>query len=78
VVGLDVVPTDCLAAHLAERLPDADARAEGESHVWGEVRNGNGERVLDGDFEKGFQTPAGAYGPDLILDIEGVEREDVV
>lgn len=23
-VGFDVVPTDCLGAHLAERLPDAD------------------------------------------------------
>jgi short subunit dehydrogenase-like uncharacterized protein len=81
--------------------PDAEARANGESRVWGEVRNGEGERavarlrgphtyaltvetalavaerVLNGDVETGFQTPAGAYGPDLILDVDGVEREDV-
>ncbi|MFC7193512.1 saccharopine dehydrogenase NADP-binding domain-containing protein [Halosimplex aquaticum] len=28
-VGFDVVPTDCLAAHLAERVPDADRIALG-------------------------------------------------
>jgi len=81
--------------------PDAEARTTGESYVWGEA-SGDGERavarlrgpqtyaltaetalatarrVLDGDAPTGFQTPAGAYGPDLILDVEGVEREDVV
>ncbi|MFC6755943.1 hypothetical protein ACFQER_03480 [Halomicroarcula sp. GCM10025894] len=35
-------------------------------------------RTLEGDAPAGYQTPAGAYGPDLILDVEGVEREDVV
>ncbi len=82
--------------------PDADERASGQSYVWGEVRNDDGDRAvsrlrgphtyaltvetalatarraLDGDAPAGFQTPAGAYGPDLILDVEGVEREDVV
>jgi len=92
--------------------PDEDDRAEGESYVWGEVRNGDGDRavsrlrcphtyaltvetalatvqrVLDGAespsdngeraLPVGFQTPAGAFGPDLILDVDGVEREDVV
>jgi len=82
--------------------PDADDRASGRSYVWGEVQNGDGdravsrlrgphtyaltvetalataERALDGDAPVGFQTPAGAYGPDLILEVEGVEREDVV
>jgi len=82
--------------------PDADERASGESFVRGEVRNGDGDRAvsrlraphtyaltvetalatarraLDGDAPTGFQTPGGAYGPDLILDVEGVEREDVV
>jgi len=82
--------------------PDADERASGRSYVWGEVRNGDGDRAvsrlrgphtyaltvetalatarraLDGDAPTGFQTPAGAYGPDLILDVGGVEREDVV
>jgi short subunit dehydrogenase-like uncharacterized protein len=82
--------------------PDADERAAGRSYVWGEVRNESGdravsrlrgphtyaltvetalataERVLSGNVPPGHQTPAGAYGPDLILDVEGVEREDVV
>ena len=35
-----------------------------------------GQRVVDGDAPTGFQTPAGAFGPDLILDVEGVERTD--
>jgi short subunit dehydrogenase-like uncharacterized protein len=34
------------------------------------------ERVLGGGAPAGFQTPAGAYGPDWILALEGVERED--
>jgi short subunit dehydrogenase-like uncharacterized protein len=34
------------------------------------------ERVLAGDSPAGFQTPAGAYGPDFILDLPGVRRED--
>jgi len=81
--------------------PDAQERATAHSYVWGEVRTDDGERavsrlrcphgyaltvetallcagrVLDGDAPPGFQTPAGAYGPDLILDVDGVEREDV-
>jgi len=82
--------------------PDASERANEESAVWGEARTDDGERVvsrlrcphtytttvetalavaervLDGDAPTGFQTPAGAYGPDLILDVPGTEREDVV
>ena len=34
------------------------------------------QRVLAGDSPPGFQTPAGAYGPDFILDLPGVRRED--
>lgn len=33
-------------------------------------------RVLDGDAPAGYQTPAGAFGPDLILAVEGTERTD--
>ncbi len=36
------------------------------------------ERILDGDAPVGFQTPAKAYGADMILEIPGVTREDVV
>ncbi len=32
--------------------------------------------VLDGKRKAGFQTPAGLYGPDLILEIDGVTRTD--
>lgn len=35
------------------------------------------ERVLKGDAPVGFQTPSRAYGADLILEIEGVKREDL-
>ncbi|REL32813.1 hypothetical protein DYD21_13380 [Rhodohalobacter sp. SW132] len=32
------------------------------------------QKVLSGDFKPGYQTPASAYGEDLILEIEGTER----
>ena len=35
------------------------------------------EKILAGNFCAGFQTPAKCYGADLILEIEGVKREDV-
>jgi len=34
-------------------------------------------RVLRGDLEVGFQTPARLYGPDFILAFAGVDREDL-
>ena len=34
-------------------------------------------RALGGDAPVGFQTPAMAYGPDLIMGIAGTQREDV-
>ena len=36
------------------------------------------QRILGGDATPGFQTPSTAYGPDLVFDVEGVIREDVV
>ncbi len=36
------------------------------------------EKILSGNFKTGFQTPAMAYGADLVLEIDGVERQDVV
>ena len=36
------------------------------------------ERVLAGERRAGFVTPAGLYGPDMVLEIEGVSREDLV
>jgi short subunit dehydrogenase-like uncharacterized protein len=35
------------------------------------------EKILAGNFTPGFQTPSLAYGPDLILEIDGTERQDV-
>jgi short subunit dehydrogenase-like uncharacterized protein len=81
--------------------PSERERERGASFVWGEVKDGNGnvavsrlrgpegykltaltalrimEHLLGGKFSTGFQTPSKAYGADLILEIEGVEREDL-
>jgi short subunit dehydrogenase-like uncharacterized protein len=81
--------------------PNETERERGKSFVWGEVRDGEGQRavsrlrgpegykftaltslaivghVLAGNFSIGFQTPSKAYGADLVLEIEGVAREDV-
>ena len=45
-------------------------------HPDGAHRRGDREKVLAGQPTPGFQTPSLAYGPDLIMEIEGVERED--
>ncbi|MCB9732798.1 MAG: saccharopine dehydrogenase NADP-binding domain-containing protein [Deltaproteobacteria bacterium] len=36
------------------------------------------EKVLRGELVTGYQTPATAYGADLVLEIEGVTRDDVL
>lgn len=36
------------------------------------------KKVVAGDFQVGFQTPARVYGPDFVLSCDGVVREDVV
>ncbi|RLM89632.1 saccharopine dehydrogenase [Halobellus sp. Atlit-38R] len=35
------------------------------------------EKVLDGEAPAGYQTPASAFGPDLVLEVPGVERVDL-
>jgi len=35
------------------------------------------EKVLNGHIKKGFSTPAMAFGPDLIMEIDGIIREDL-
>lgn len=76
--------------------PDEAQREKGKSYLWGEARAADGTtvvsrletpegytltartavaiagRVLEGDAPLGFQTPAKAYGKDLITSIEGV------
>ena len=91
--------------YLQKKIPaggpsDAE-RAKGKTLLWGEARDLTGNRVearmqgpegytmtalaalnitqkiLDGKFTTGFQTPAKAYGADLVLEIGGVDRQDV-
>lgn len=35
------------------------------------------QNVMQGSFKVGYQTPAGCYGEDLILEIPSVQREDI-
>ncbi len=92
---------DYLQKQIPPGGPTDEERAKGKMLLWGEAMDLNGNRVearmqtpegytttahtalliaqkiLDGNFTPGFQTPAKAYGADLILEIEGVERQDV-
>lgn len=80
--------------------PSDAERARGKTLLWGEASDTAGNRVearlqtpegytltalaalnitqkiLEGNFAPGFQTPSKAYGPDLILEIEGTKRDD--
>ena len=80
--------------------PTDEERARGKALLWGEVEDPAGKRAvsrmktpdgyaltaltglliagraLAGDAPPGFQTPAKAYGPDLVLAVEGVTRTD--
>ena len=76
-------------------------RANTRTHVWGQARDESGrtavsrlhgpeggvewtssaalatvKRILGGESTPGFQTPASVYGPDFVLEVEGVQRED--
>lgn len=81
--------------------PTAEQRARGRSLLWGEVLDPAGQRrvsrlstlegysltvlsalaivdkALAGQVKPGFQTPSLAYGPDLVLELPGVAREDI-
>lgn len=81
--------------------PSAAQRSQGFSLVWGEVRDDQGQarvsrlrtpegyeltthtalaavrRVLAGETPAGFLTPSRAFGADFIMQIPGVEREDL-
>ena len=78
--------------------PDERTREGGRTLLWGEVTDAAGgraearlrtpegykltmltsllilEKVLAGDVKPGFQTPATAYGAELVLELGGVER----
>ena len=81
--------------------PSAEEREKGKAYLWGKATDDKGNsvesrlqgpegykftmltalrisaRIIDGDFKTGFQTPAKAYGADLVLEIEGTARQDV-
>jgi short subunit dehydrogenase-like uncharacterized protein len=82
--------------------PSTEERMRGKCFLWGEVTDEAGRkaesriegpegytftvraalavinRVLAGAAPPGFQTPSLAYGPDLVLELEGVSRADGV
>lgn len=100
---LSTAPVQAVLRRLVDRYvegPDERTREEGYALVWGEARSpGNrlvsrlrtpetyrltvetsllcAEKVLSGDAPTGYQTPASAFGPDLILEVPGTERVDV-
>ncbi|PYQ04790.1 MAG: saccharopine dehydrogenase [Acidobacteria bacterium] len=81
--------------------PTAEHRARGRTVLWGQVTDEAGgraesrlygpegytftmltalaavEKALSGSARAGFQTASKAYGPDFVLGIEGVTREDL-
>jgi short subunit dehydrogenase-like uncharacterized protein len=81
--------------------PSDEQRRRGRSLLWGRVEDAHGrhaearmqtpegytltalsavaivQRVLAGDVHPGFCTPSLAYGPDFVLETQGVSREDV-
>jgi short subunit dehydrogenase-like uncharacterized protein len=81
--------------------PDAQQRARGRTTLWGEVTDAAGKRAsarlhgpegytftvrtalaavemaLSGAAPPGFQTPSKAYGPEFVLVVDGVTREDL-
>jgi short subunit dehydrogenase-like uncharacterized protein len=90
-----------LQKQIPEGGPNEAERAKGKTYLWGKASDDNGnkvesrltcpegytmtaltaleiaEKILAGNFQTGFQTPAKCYGADLVLEIEQVKREDV-
>ena len=81
--------------------PSDAEREKGKTLLWGEASDLNGnrvesrlqcpegytitaiaalniaEKILAGNFSPGYQTPAKAYGAELVMEIDGVQRQDV-
>ena len=100
-----LIATGPLQRYLQSKIPPGgpsdEERSKGKTLLWGEARDREGNRVearmqtpegytltalaalniaqkiLDGNFIPGYQTPAKAYGPDMVLEINGVAREDL-
>jgi len=100
-----LLATGPFQSYLQKKIPaggpsDAE-RAKGRTLLWGEASDADGnkvesrlqglegytitaiaalniaEKILAGNFKPGYQTPAKAFGPDLVLEINGVSRQDV-
>ena len=93
---------DYLQKQIPAGGPSDAERAKGKSLLWGEATDLNGNRaesrlqgpegytltalaalniaqkILAGNLTAGYQTPAKAYGADLVLEIEGVKRQDAL
>jgi short subunit dehydrogenase-like uncharacterized protein len=81
--------------------PSDEERAKGRTLMWGEASDADGnrvaahqqgpdgytltalaalniaEKILGGNFKAGYQTPAKAYGADLVLELPCVTRDDL-
>ena len=90
-----------LRSRIPEGGPSEEEREQGKTYLWGMATDAGGnsvearqqgpegykftvltaleiaERILQGEFCTGFQTPAKCFGADLVLEIEGVERQDI-
>ncbi len=90
-----------LQKQIPEGGPSDEERVAGKTLLWGGAGDADGNRVearmqgpegytltalaalniarkiLDGNFTPGYQTPAKAYGADLVLELEGTARQNV-
>lgn len=90
-----------LQSQIPEGGPSDEEREKGKTYLWGEATDEQGnrvearqqgvegytltvlaalkiaEKILEGNFCPGYQTPAKCYGADLILEIEGSKRQDI-
>jgi short subunit dehydrogenase-like uncharacterized protein len=89
-----------LQKRIPEGGPNEAERAKGKTYLWGKASDDDGskvesrltcpegytmtaltalkiaEKILDGNFCVGFQTPAKCYAADLVLEIEDTKRMD--
>jgi short subunit dehydrogenase-like uncharacterized protein len=101
-----LLATGPFQSYLQKKIPaggpsDAE-RAKGKTLMWGEASDGDGnrvearqqgpegytltaiaalniaEKIIAGEFEPGYQTPGKAYGAELVLEIEGAQRQEIV
>jgi short subunit dehydrogenase-like uncharacterized protein len=90
-----------LQSQIPEGGPTEEEREKGKTLMWGKATDASGnsvearqqgpegykftvltaleiaERILQDEFCVGYQTPSKCYGADLVLEIEGVQRQDL-